>query len=401
MSSTAITGKTARTPRLYYVDALRVGVIGLVFVVHVCEVFNPWDKWHITNGDPSRLAGEIVVLAAPWIMPLVMLLAGTNAWFSLQHRTNRAYVRERVVRLLLPLTAGVLLLVPPQVYLERISRGQFHGSFVDFYPHFFEGIYPQGNFSWHHLWFLGHLFGYSLLALPLFRYWQRTGGRRAMQVVARVCGAHGGILWLSIPLIVERSTLWGLFPERHMLTADWSNHALLLVAYVYGFVLAGSPWLGAVIDKQWKNALLVGGIGSVALITGTWRGVVPDHLPAPYSISYLAFWTLYAVCAWGWMVGMLGLGRRWLDSDGPLVRYGRRASYMLYIVHQPIIVAVAFVVVRWNYSVPIKMTIIFVSSLALSLGATEIISRMTRFIGATFRSHRPVARAEHALVTRI
>ena len=364
------------TRRLDYVDALRVGVIGLVFVVHVCEIFNPWDQWHITNADTSRVAGEIVVIAAPWIMPLIMLLAGINAWFSLQHRTNADYVRERVLRLLLPLAAGVLLLVPPQVYLERLARGQFHGSYIDFYPHFFDGIYPQGNLSWHHLWFLAHLFAYSLLALPLFRYWQRTGGRKTMHIAARLCGAPGGILWLSIPLIVERSTLWGFFPERHMLTADWSNHALLFVAYVYGFVLAGSPWLAGVIDSQWRRAFLVGALGSIALVVGTWRGAIPNRLPPPYSISYLAFWTMYAVCAWGWMVGMLGLGRRWLDREGPVVAYGRRVGYILYVVHQPIIVAVAFIVVRWSYSVPAKLSMIFVFSLVLSVGATEVLCRL-------------------------
>jgi len=74
--------------------------------------------------------------------------------------------------LLVPLCIGIVLLVPPQVYAERRLRGQFQGSFLAFFPHFFEGVYPHGNFSWHHLWFLGHLFLYSLLALPLFRYWQ-------------------------------------------------------------------------------------------------------------------------------------------------------------------------------------------------------------------------------------
>ena len=129
--------------------------------------------------------------------------------------------------------------------VRRIVRGVL--------PHFFEGIYPTGNLSWHHLWFLAHLYGYSILALPLFRYLQHARGSRALRVGgARERRSRAGLLWLALPLVVERSLLWGLFPERHVLTSDWSNHALLFVAYVYGFVLAGTPWLGTVIDAQWR-----------------------------------------------------------------------------------------------------------------------------------------------------
>jgi glucan biosynthesis protein C len=69
----------------------------------------------------------------------------------------------------------MLLVIPPQVYFERIGTWMprrmrpidFHGSFIEFYPHIFDGVYPNGNFSWHHLWFLVYLFMFSLVALPL------------------------------------------------------------------------------------------------------------------------------------------------------------------------------------------------------------------------------------------
>ena len=61
------------------------------------------------------------------------------------------------------------VVVVPQVYVERISVGMpdrmsprdFHGSYLDFYPHYFEGAYPSGNLSWHHLWFLAYLLVFS------------------------------------------------------------------------------------------------------------------------------------------------------------------------------------------------------------------------------------------------
>lgn len=132
-----------REERLLYVDQLRMIALAGVLLIHVCEVFNPFDEWHIANAERSRLAGEVTVIMAPWIMPLFMLLAGVSAGYALRRRTNSGYFRERVLRVLLPLAVGTLVLVPPQVYLERRLRGQFDGSFWQFLPHSFDGIYPR------------------------------------------------------------------------------------------------------------------------------------------------------------------------------------------------------------------------------------------------------------------
>jgi hypothetical protein len=360
------------------VDELRVLVIGLVFVVHVLEVFNPWDEWHVANAERSRVLGEVVVLMAPWIMPLVMLLAGVSAWYALPGRRNAAYIGERTRRLLLPLVVGTLVLVPPQVWLERRWRGQFHGSLLEFYPRFFDGIYPTGNFSWHHLWFLAHLYGYSVLALPLFRYLQRGSGKAMLARLGRLASAPLGLVWLALPLVLERSLLWGLFPERHMLTSDWSNHALLFVAYVYGFVLAGAPTLGISIDAHWRGAALVACTGTAALMTGTWLGVVPTRLPPPYSLRYLAFWTMYAWCAWAWMVALLGAARRWLDRPVSRLRHAEPYAYGWYIVHQPVVVAIAYLVIGWRAPILPKVTVLFVTSAIVTIALTSLLHRMGR-----------------------
>lgn len=362
--------------RLLYVDWLRVLAVAGVFAVHVSEVFNPYDEWHIANAQRSPLIGEIAVLMAPWIMPLFMLLAGVSAWFSLSHRGNAAYFRERVFRVALPLVVGTLLLVPPQVYLERRLRHQFSGSFIDFFPHFFQGIYPNGNLSWHHLWFLAHLMLYAVVTLPLFRYLQTDRGRIRLRRLARLTAGPAGLLWLALPLILERNLLWGLFRERHYLTADWSNHALLLVAYVYGFILAGEPWLGLQIDRQWRNALSIAFACTALLVYLTWTNVLPYGLPAPYALGYLGFWAFYSVAAWAWMIGMLGAARQFVRRENAVLDYGRQIGYGWYLVHQPVIIAVAYFIVPWQASVGLKFVVLTGVSLAGTLLGAEAIRRI-------------------------
>jgi glucan biosynthesis protein C len=343
----------------------------------------------------SRLAGEVVLFVAPWLMPLMMLLAGVSTWHSLKHRTNREYIGERLARLLLPLVVGTLVLVPPQVYAERRLRGEFDGSFVAFYPHFFEGMYPRGNLSWHHLWFLAHLFAYSLIALPLFRYWRTEKGSAQLRWIADWCSGRMGLVWLALPLVLERHLLWALFPERHMLASDWSNHAVLLVAYVYGFVFAGAPALGQAIDRGWPRALLAAAAGSAMLAMLGWMGTFPDRLPEPYSFGYLAFWTLYALVAWAWMVALLGLARRYLNSSSALLDQGNRSGFAWYLVHQPVIVVLAAWIVQWSTGAATKFAALTLLSLAGTLVGAELLLRLplTRWVFGMTAS--PVRAALH------
>jgi peptidoglycan/LPS O-acetylase OafA/YrhL len=372
----------AHAERLHAVDWLRMTAIAGVFVVHVLQPFDPWDEWHVTNAVRTPLAGEVVLFMAPWIMPLLMLLAGVSAWHSLQHRTNRAYLGERVARLLLPLAVGMLVLVPPQVYAERRLQGQFGGSFLAFYPHFFEGIYPRGNLSWHHLWFLAHLFLYSLVALPLFRYWHTEKGSEQLRWLARRCSGKMGLVWLALPLVLERHLLWALFPERHMLASDWSNHAILLVAYVYGYVLAGAPELAQAIDRTWPRALAAAAAGSAMLAVLGWMGVFPSRLPEPYSLGYLAFWTLYALVAWAWMIALLGVARRYLNRSSPMLEQANRSGFAWYLVHQTVIVVLAAWIVPWKTGALSKFAVLALLSLAGTVAAAELLLRLpvTRWI---------------------
>lgn len=195
---------------------LRVATMLLVLVVHAAEPFNPWDAWHVRSAERSKWLGELVLLRAPWVMPLFMLPAGASAWYSLGKRSAGAYLHERVTRVIVPLGAGVLLLVPPQVYIDRRQRGLFDGSLLEFYPHFFEGVYPNGSFGWLHLWFLGILALLTLITLPLFRWLRGTQGRRALSWVARICAPPGALLVLALPMIAVRSTLCVLVPRSRV-----------------------------------------------------------------------------------------------------------------------------------------------------------------------------------------
>jgi hypothetical protein len=50
-------------------------------------------------------------------MPLMFWLTGASSWYALEFRTGRRYLKERILRLFIPLVFGIIIIVPPQGYL--------------------------------------------------------------------------------------------------------------------------------------------------------------------------------------------------------------------------------------------------------------------------------------------
>ena len=78
-------------------------------------------------------------------MPLFFMLSAISASFSLNNRKKRQYIHERFKRLIIPLLFGSFIIIAPvQVWIERVNHGQFSGSFIEFYPFYFDGFYAFG-----------------------------------------------------------------------------------------------------------------------------------------------------------------------------------------------------------------------------------------------------------------
>ncbi|HXS32124.1 MAG TPA: acyltransferase family protein, partial [Steroidobacteraceae bacterium] len=167
--------QTTPTPRYEFLDWLRVLAIFLLLFFHTGMLFVGWG-WHITNAETIPALQLPMDLAHRLRMPLLFVIAGAGMWFALKRRTGKAFITERTGRLLVPAIIGMFLIVPPQVFIERIAHGEWHGGYLDFYLHRVLQFqpYPAGNFSWHHLWFIIYLYVYVLLLVPLLLWWRRA-----------------------------------------------------------------------------------------------------------------------------------------------------------------------------------------------------------------------------------
>src|SRR5512142_3409378 len=106
--SSDLHGATPESPRLYYVDWLRVIAILIVFLFHAVHPFD-FSDWHVKNPEQSLGLTIILVLLGMWGMAFFFLVAGAASWFALGHRTTGQYTSERFKRLFIPFLWGSIL----------------------------------------------------------------------------------------------------------------------------------------------------------------------------------------------------------------------------------------------------------------------------------------------------
>jgi peptidoglycan/LPS O-acetylase OafA/YrhL len=377
-----------KSHRRYDLDWLRVFAVLLLIYFHSAAVFYQGElgEFYITNPDKSSVLRLFVLAIHQWHMPLFFFLAGAASWYSLQIRGARQYLSERGQRLAIPLVVGILTLVSPQVYLNRLNQGLFQGSFLDFYPHFFNGIRPTGNFEWAHLWFIAYLLVLSIAALPVFLYLKRDDCQIWLQTVSKQILEFPGLLSLAIPLALIEAIFRPRWPGFQNLYDDWANVLLYFVYLVYGYLVYGytlstNSTFETQLEQHRPKIISLAILGMTILLS-LW---ITDAVPArSYSLAYMSYQALRGFNSWCWIVALLSIAQHFLQVQNRWLHYLNEASYPIYLIHQTIVVTIAFYIVRWNTTITIKFMFISTASLVLTLLVYELLIRRWQPIQVLF-----------------
>jgi glucan biosynthesis protein C len=344
--------------RRYDLDALRVLAVLLLIPFHSARVFDVFDPFYVKSPRTSDgLSWAVVAFLNPWHMPLLFVLAGAATWLALGHRGPKGYVRERTRRLLVPFLFGMLLIVPPQGFLAGRFRGS-HVSVASFLGDYWtvEGDLSgyTGSFTPAHLWFIGYLFVLSLVALPLLVRWH---GR---QLRAR---------WLlfAMPLVLLAAN------ELPGPNDGPQNPWYSLALFVAGFLLLADARAERAVHRHWRP-LLAAAAGTMTAVLLVQRSGIDDRL------FTAGFALLEQVNTWVWVLALLGAGRALLSTPVRGLRYASEASFPGYVLHQTVLVAVAYVVVGWDLPVWQEFAVLCLATFALTLLLYEAVVRRT---GAT------------------
>jgi peptidoglycan/LPS O-acetylase OafA/YrhL len=368
--------------RIHYLDWLRVLALLGVFLYHAVHPFDTLD-WHVKNTDQSQLITGVLVFFYPWGLGLFFLLAGAGAFFSLRSRSAGGYAAERVSRLLVPLLVAWVLLSPLQGFIEARHQGWWDGSFLSYIPHFFDEAIDWAALwvgrphpmllAWSgHLWFLIMLLWFAFLALPIFLALRGPRGRRLTAWLAEHCSWPGASLLFGVPIALALLALKAAFPDEH----DWGEFAWYLAFFLVGYVLVSDPRFLAAVKRDLVPALVVGVVGFAILGALDPFGWVEAWEAHPgYTPPYFLMLGLFSLQGWAWAVAALSVGMRVRRFRKPLPGAVADAAMPFFLVHQPVILALAFFVVGWEAGIPVKLIVLLVLSFAVSAAAAWLLSR--------------------------
>ena len=336
---------------------------------------------------PPAGLGRSLEMPVQWIMPLFFILSGISAYYSLSFRKPGVYLRSRIHRLFIPLVFGIFVLIPPQVYFERVSHHQFEGSFFQFFPHYFDGFYAfGGNFAWMglHLWYLLMLFLFTILTLPLFLYLRQKTGQKFISWLAGKLEFRGIIYLLALPFAILELVLDPSGIGRRDF-GGWSPF-LYLIFFIYGYVVLSDRRCRSMIERQAIFSLAAG-----LLVTAMMLVLFLLKSDPSFGTPYFTVMTiLRAFNSWFWLLAIMGFGTRNFAFTNRFIAYANQAVLPFYIFHQTIIVTIGFYLIDWDIAVLLKYAILSTTSFCVIMVLYEIFVRRINILRYLFglKTHR-------------
>lgn len=360
---------TSSHERRYDLDWLRVLGVFMLVPFHVALIFvlEPHAIMYIKDMVNSRVLDRAAGFVYLWHMPLLFIISGSATYYALGFRSAGTYIRERILRLLVPFLFGVLTYIPLTTYIRRngiVSLRDHYLGFFNFDFNHLDGY--SGTFTPAHLWFILFLFVFSLVALPLFLVLRTEKGKGVIQTLGKLNQAPVSLIVWGIPLaLVSASNLLG----------D-KNPLYYFLIFFYGYLLASDIRLQKSIDGLTWFALAYG------IFEAVFRLAVPQWRYAEWTWQWTMLGLMFEMGRWMLTLAVLGLGYKFLNRTNKVLRYASEAAMPFYLLHMTFSVLTGYFVIQLDAPVAAKYPLIVLTATALTLLAYELVRRwnVTRWL---------------------
>lgn len=371
----------AAKQRMFFVDNLRLAMIGLVVLVHAGVTESGLGSWYFIDPGPK---GRLSLLAMTlfqagcqsFFMGLLFLLAGYFARASLLKKHGPEFSLGRLGRLGLPALFYMAVLNPFTVYwladIGGIQARMGFGAYLAAYftsAHFLGGSGP--------LWF----------ALALLIFCLVYAGVRGLLPARHPGPARPltGRLALGLVLVCAAGTF--LVRVRWPMGSSILNMQLCfftqyVVFFILGLAAHRNGWLTSLDPALARRCLLLALPGFVILGFVVWPVVSsPDMAAAlaPYSGGgtwqslVLASWeSAMGVCL---SLGLLGLFRERANNTSPLLAELTGSAFAVYVFHAPLVVVLGRLVALLDAPALVKFLVLGALALPVSFAAAWVVRR--------------------------
>jgi acyltransferase-like protein len=369
--------------RLLFIDNLRVVLICGVVVQHLAVTYGGIGDWLYRDPDTNLLTGILLTIpngiGMATGMGFFFLISAYFTPGSYDRKGAASFLRDRLVRLGIPLLLYDLLLHPLVVYIA----GGLQGSYWSFYGTY---LIHAGTIANGPVWFIAALLLFSIL----YAAWRRLTGHRpqAAERPGQLPGKraiYGFILALGLVTFVFRIWL-PMFSRFQLLNLPVGYLPQYLSLYILGLIAYRRNWFFEISPRMGRDWLRTVLIAILALILGTilFMMIVGPGAAVTQLNHFLGgfHWQAFAYGLWesfmvvGVSIGLLALFRQRLNHQGRLAKGLAASAYTVYLIHPLVIVSFAYAF----HTVALYPLLKFVIAVLITLPLCFLISSLIRKI---------------------
>ena len=329
--------------RKYFLDWLRVSAFGFLILFHVGMLYV---SWHYNLKSP-RLVPQIEPLMnalGAFRLPLLFFISGVASRFLIARLGAGRFALDRVRRLLPVILFAMFVVIPPQTYIELVSKGVWHGDYWTFWttqylPARQALVRPLHKTmpTWDHVWFVVYLFFYTLFFALGFALTRR----------AKKTGTHHVPVWLllilpGVWLAGANLLIFYVYPRTDALIGDWGEHVKWIGMFALGAYCAGYDAFWDTL-RRYRLASLAAALPLLAimsLVNDPWWNVVNG---------------LYA---WPMVCGLAGFAAQHLNRPSRALSHLNEAVLPIYVLHQPLLLFAAYYIFPQRLPLPLEAAVI-------------------------------------------
>lgn len=357
-----VTKSTSHGNRINYIDNLRWICVFLLIPYHAAMSYNIWGEDFYIFFEQSKPIAALVLFCAQWLMPLLFLLAGVSAGFSLKKRGYFGFIIERLKKLGIAFILGLLLINPVLSYFADVTHNGYIGNYFEHYKVFFTRITDltgnDGGFAVAHMWFLPVLMIISIEACVVIKIVEIIPVKKREGL--------GLICFIVLTLASIATFKIRLFGEP--------VHTYLFLFLLGYYFYSDKNYIEKIKKLKWFIVPLF--LISTALYV--------------YLVEYTeGFYRLTTVC--NYLAFILGvpalfcLGSLWLDFRNDVTGFFSEISYLYYIIHFPILVFWQYALDKIGMNHTGNFFVAILLSVSITLTFCAMYKRIKRHLAAKLK----------------
>ncbi|MBE9916466.1 acyltransferase family protein [Paenibacillus donghaensis] len=342
--------------RMYFLDNLKIFLTILVLAHHAGQPYggsNGW--WYFTTKDSPGLGAFFAVNAA-FFMSLFFLISAYFVPASLERKGLGSYLRERFIRLGIPLIIGFFLLIPFS--------------------------WPVINFG--HLWFLQHLLIYSIIyaITQTFLLKPKNQNGNTQKPFPHIIKIFLFTAFVALITFIVR--IW--YPIDHwigflgFIQTEFAHVPQYVSFFIIGLTAAKHNWIVRIPKTIGLICIMIGFISSVILYSEK----ITTFQAGGFNIGSLQYSLFETFLCMGMCIGLIFLFQHILNKSSKLFQILSLNAFTVYIIHVPIVVILQYFAESIPVSAYFRFIFVIVLGILASFSISHFVIRKTPYLNKVF-----------------